>query len=169
MGCPWKRLLYCSQLSLTPQMNLLPDPVYSLCVCLFVGLFVCYNACRCLALWRPTAARRRSTWTTLEAGWRMLMLVWIILRGWFNMHLCLIGRRVLKWKEGDVYQLIIFLVYTAQWRLTDPKLPYFTEEHIVLITWIQIMFYDDRFGPYAILICHNGEVFNKMHTINVFS
>lgn len=143
-------------------MNLLPDPVYSLCVCLFVGLFVCYNACRCLALWRQTAARRRSTWTTLGAGWRMLMLARIILRWWFNMRLCLICRRVPKWKEDYVDQQIIFIVYTEQWRLTAPKLPYFTDKWILLIAWGQIMFYEDRFGPYEILICHKSEVFNRI-------
>ncbi len=125
-------------------MNPLPDPVYSLCVC----LFVCYNACRCLALWRQTAARRRSTWTTLGAGWGMLMLARIILRWWFNMHLCLICRRVLRvWSAGDVDQQIIFIVYTEQWRRTAAKLPYFTDKWIVLIAWGQIMSYEDRFGP----------------------
>lgn len=72
----------CNQLSHTSNESA-PDPVYSLCVCLFVGLFVCYNACRCLALWRQTAARRRSTWTTLGVGWGMLMLDRIILRSWW--------------------------------------------------------------------------------------
>lgn len=155
-----KTLFYCNQH---------PDPVYSLCVCLFVGLFVCYNACRCFALWRQTAARRRSTWTTLGAGWRMLMLVWIFLRWWLIMHLCLICRRVLKWKEGDVDQQVIFIVNTEPWRLTAPKLPYVTDKCILLIAWEEIMSYEDRFGPYEILICLFLTEYNFHNTVNVSS